>query len=359
MVHAAMRRRKSGRSWAKARFLVSATLLLGLTGPAGPAVAANWPATIEVVQPRMVKIFGAGGFRGLEAYQSGFLISPQGHVLTAWSYVLDTEDVAVVLNDGRQFTGELLGADPQLEIAVLKIDAADLPHFDLTAAVDALPGTRILAFSNLFGVATGNEPASVQHGTVAARTSLAARRGAYDTPYRGPAYVLDAMTNNPGAAGGALVDGQGRLVGLLGKELRNSLTNTWLNYAIPIAELTEAVNGIMAGNYVARRPSDPQTRSENAVSLSLLGITLVPDVLERTPPFVDGIRPGSPADAAGLRPDDLVLFVGDRLVPSCKAVRGELQFIDRDGEVPLTVMRGQELLNMVLRVDPTDLDEGR
>src|SRR5215471_3555792 len=85
------------------------------------------------VQGSMVKIYGAGGPRGLEAYQSGFLISAEGHVLTAWSYVLDTDNVTVVLSDGRRFTGSLVGADPLTEVAVLKIDAGgeSLAHFDL------------------------------------------------------------------------------------------------------------------------------------------------------------------------------------------------------------------------------------
>ena len=96
----------------------------------------------------------------------------------------------------------------------------------------------MLAFSNMFGIALGNEPASVLHGVVAAKTDLAARRGAFETNYRGPAYVLDAMTNNPGAAGGALTDASGRLAGLFGKELRSSASNIWLNYAIPVGELT-------------------------------------------------------------------------------------------------------------------------
>ena len=63
-------------------------------------------------------------------------------------------------------------------------------------------GTRVLAFSNLFGVATGDEPASVQHGIVAVKTRLEPAAASFETPYHGPVYVLDAMTNNPGAAGG-------------------------------------------------------------------------------------------------------------------------------------------------------------
>jgi serine protease Do len=305
--------------------------------------------TIAQVQPRMVKIYGAGGLSGLEAYQSGFLISAEGHVLTVFSYVLDTDEVTVVLHDGRRHTAKLLGADPRLEIAVLKFEGENLEHFDLGQAADVPPGTRVLALSNLFNVAIGDEAASVQKGTVAAKTSLAARRGAYETPYDGPAYVLDAMTNNPGAAGGALVDLQGQLLGLLGKELRNSLNNVWLNYAVPIDQLRETVAAIQAGNYMPRPANDPARKPEHSLRLELLGLVLVPDVLPRTPPFVDEVRPNTPASRAGIKPDDLVLFVGGRLVQSVKALAGELEYIDREDELQLTLQRGQELIDVTLK----------
>ena len=124
---------------------------------------------------------------------------------------------------------------------MLKIDGQDLPHFDLAKSPPATAGTRVLAFSNLFGVATGAEPASVQHGTISAVTTLDARRGAYETPYQGPIYVLDAMTNNPGAAGGALTDLEGHLLGVLGKQLRNAENNVWLNFALPTAQFAKSV----------------------------------------------------------------------------------------------------------------------
>ena len=84
------------------------------------------------------------------------------------------------------------------------------------------------------------------------------------------------------------------------------------------------------------------------MDLARLGIVLVPDMLERTPAYVDEVRPGSPAARAGLRPDDLVLLVGDHLTQSCKALRTELEMIDRDDRVHLTVLRGQELIEVVL-----------
>lgn len=336
--------------------LRSGCLLLAMASLCSFAAASEaWPDggqespslanVVDNVQPKMVKIFGSGGLAGLEAYQSGFLISAQGHVLTVWSYVLDSEELlTVVLDDGQRFSAKLVNRDPRLEIAILKIDAADLPHYDLSQAVEPGIGARVLAFTNLYGVATGNEPASVQHGYIAARAPLAARRSAFKTLYRGEVYIVDAMTNNPGAAGGALTDQAGRLVGLVGKELRNELDNTWLNYALPIGELTASVQDILAGrtpsrsdpNLDRRKPSTPHT-------LERLGITLVPDVLAKTPPFVDKITPGSLAQRAGIRPDDLILFVNDQVVNSCKELRDELSYVDRIDVLRLTVDRGQTL----------------
>jgi serine protease Do len=335
------------------RSIASSTRLAWLFGFA-LALVICLPATLSAgaadvvaaTQPKIVKIYGAGGIRGLEAYQSGLLISGEGHVLTVWSYVLDTEEIIVTLYDGRRHKAELLGSDPRLELAVLKIDAADLEHFDLDQSAEASEGTRVLAFSNLFGVATGDEAASVQKGVVSARTNLAARRGAFETPYRGSVYVLDAMTNNPGAAGGALVNYDGRLLGVLGKELRNALNNTWLNYALPVDELRESVAAMQSGKFIARNEEDQ--KPEQSLQLSSLGIVLVPDVLSRTPPFIDEVRRGSPAQRAGLKSDDLLVFVNGRIVPSCKALVEELEFVEPDARVQITVVRGQELVEVEL-----------
>jgi serine protease Do len=325
-------------------WLVAAGVLGGACLPAPVASAqSTFSQVIRRVQPKIAKIYGAGGLRGLEAYQSGFLISDKGHVLTAWSYVLDTDYITVTLNDGERHEGQLVGADPRLELAVLKIDAETTDYFDLKQPADLAVGDKVLAFSNLYGVATGDEPASVLHGFVSARWSLAARRGVFETPYRGPVYVLDAMTNNPGAAGGALTDRQGRLAAVLGKELKNSLNNTWLNYGIPISEVAPAVDDILAGKVRPRMPDETVEKPNQPHTLAELGIDLVPDVLNKTPPFIDRVRPGSPAERIGLRPDDLILFVNDRIASSCKSLRDELTYVDRIDPLNLTVQRGQEL----------------
>jgi len=315
------------------------------------AAQSSFAEVIAATQPKIAKIFGAGGLSRLEAYQSGFLISGQGHILTSWSYVLDSDTVTVYLNDGRKFEAAVIGMDPRTEIAVLKFDAENLPHFNLDEAVELASGAKVLAFSNMFGVALGNEPASVLHGVVAAKTDLAARRGVFETNYRGSVYVLDAMTNNPGAPGGALTDRRGRLAGLLGKELRSSATNIWLNYAIPISSVRATVDDIIAGKFHPAPREEGKKKPKESHTLAALGIELVPDFLPRTPPYVESVKPGSPAAKAGVKPDDLILFVNRRVVPSCKLLAEELTYIDRLDPVQLTIQRGQDLLEISLMVE--------
>ncbi len=318
-------------------------------------VAQNLPSVIRAAQAKQVKIYGAGGFKGLEAYQSGFLISDEGHILTVYSYVLDSNYVTATLDDGTKFEAKLLGADPKLEVAVLKIDLEGhaVSYYDLAKAVQGSAGQRVFAHSNLYGVAVGDEPVSVQHGVISTVSNLEARRGVYDTLYTGPVYVLDAMTNNPGAAGGALTNWRGDLLGMLGKELRNSRNNLWLNYAIPIEQMTESIERINAGKAPPVENDFAAPKLKNPLTFQALGIVLVPNVLERTPPFIDEVRPNSPAAKAGLKPDDLVLFVDDQLVQSCQAFTRLLERIEIDTPIKLTVMREtnrqQELLEVPLQ----------
>lgn len=332
------------------RFRIPIFCLAGLSFfIACSAAAANLPAVISDVQQKLVKIYGAGGLRGLEAYQSGFFISDTGHVLTAWSTVLDSDTITVVLSDGRRFEAELLGADLEVETAVLKVEVDGVPHFDLAKSQAADIGTRTLAFSNLFGIAVGMEPFSVQHGIISSTTQLSARRGVFSTPYRGNVFVVDAVTNNPGAAGGVLTTWDGYLLGMLGKELRNDANHTWLNYAIPTPVLHAAVGRIVRGETdPASDQSNLQYDFDEVWRLDLAGILLVPDVFDTTPPFVDTVIPSTPGYKAGIRPDDLILYVAGNLVQSCRQVASRLRRLPHSEPLKLTLMRDNELHEVIL-----------
>ncbi|MDA1212584.1 MAG: S1C family serine protease [Planctomycetota bacterium] len=305
-------------------------------------------STIDHVLPRMVKIFGSGkGFKGFYAYSTGFLVSPEGHIATVWSYVLDSDQVTVVLNDGRRFSASVVGAEPPLDLAVIKIDSEglQLPYFDLNEVEEADLGTRVLAFSNMFKVATGDEPVSVMHGVIAARTNLSARRGRFQTPYTGPVYILDAVTNNPGAGGGVIASRSGNLLAMIGKELKNTDSNTWLNYAVPITELRVSIDQIITGIFDTPESEDQEMSiAEEMYRPEMWGMVLVPDVVFRTPAYIDAVRPGTPAETAGLRPDDLILFVNDKLVSSCRAFREAINRQEEGDTMKVVVRRGDQLI---------------
>lgn len=324
--------------------LVFAVVLSGVRS----AEARSTSETVEYVLPRTVKIFGAGGLQKLASYGTGFLVSKEGHIVTVWSHVLDPDEVSVVLDDGRRFPAKVLGAEPPLDLAVLKIDAPDrdldLPHFNLDTEIGtASAGARILGFSNMFKVATGDEPVSVLHGVVMSRTKLRARRGTYQIPYDGEVYVVDAITNNSGAAGGILTTRDGKLLGMIGRELRNSQTNTWVNYSIPLTELKTPVQEIISGNFTSTQKPVDDPGAAPRYHPRDFGIVMIPDVLFRTPAYVDAVVAGSPAKTAGLKPDDLVLFVNDELMQSVRMMKEELGRLEAGDRLSIVVRRKDQL----------------
>jgi serine protease Do len=333
-------------------FFLMGILLVPLAAPLAHAqtAATSLAGVTEDVNRKMVKLFGSGGFQGLNSYGSGILVSANGYVLTVASPLLDTPDLVVHLADGRRLSAKMIVAEPELDAALVKIDKVeDLPHFDVAKAAQAplaQAGDWVLAFSNQFQIATREEPMSVQHGVVAAYSKLHGRRGIFDAPYTGNVYLLDAVTNNPGAGGGALTTRRGELLGMIGKELRNSLSDTWINYAVPIQVLVSFIDKGMKGEY------KPIVRTKAAGGPGgYHGTILVPNVVERTPPYVEDTEPGSPAEKAGLKPDDLIVYVDGEKIVSIKEFK---EIIDRSRPgtiLKLEVRRGDKLTSVDLKLE--------
>jgi serine protease Do len=312
---------------------------------------------VRQVNQKLVKVYGSGGFRGLVDYGTGVVISADGYVLTAANHLLDTQELRCHLYDGRRCLAHVVVVEPELDAALIKIDKVeDLPHFDFSGAARqprANPGDWILAFSNEFKIAERMEPMSVGRGVIAAYAKLPLQRGVFEAPYQGDVYVLDAVTNNPGAAGGALTTRNGDLIGIIGKELRNSLSNTWINYAVPVTarvdvrqgeqivsvSLPEFVEKGIKGEY---KPTSKEKKEEGQGAFT--GIVFVPNVVERTPPYVEEVLPGSPAARAGVRPDDLVVYLDGEPVVSIAAFK-EMVLKLRPGTVAkIEVRRGDKLV---------------
>jgi len=352
--------------------------------PAASFAADPFVPVVEAANKKLVKVFGAGGFSRLNNYGTGIIISKDGHILTVASQLLDTADLVVHLYDGQRLKAQVIVAEPQLDIALIKIrvegkkidepNGLDLDYFDFDAAVKrgpAAPGDWIIGLSNTFEIALRDEPLSVQRGVISAYTKMAGRRGIFEFPYTGDVYIVDAITNNPGAAGGALLTRKGELIGIIGREIKNTLSDTWMNYAIPVGAKTTVTEKV-----TVKDKDGKDVEEERPVTLSMPdfvtkamkgeykpikpknvlggqggyhGIIFVPNILERTPAYIEDVVPGSPAEKAGLRPDDLVSFVDGEPIVSINAFSDYIKKNTRPGiVVRLEVRRGEALQTVEL-----------
>ena len=323
----------------------------------------SFEKTTADVNSRMVKLYGAGGFRGVASYGTGVIVSPDGHVLTAASQLLDTSELRIVLSDGRKYLGKVVVVEPALDLAVVKIEPPenslklDLAFFNVDEAAKrtAATGDWGLAFSNCFEIAQRDEPMTIQRCVVAARTKLTARRGVTEIDFGGEVYYLDGIVNNPGSAGGAFTDRNGQLLGIIGKEFRNTQSDTWINYAIPMnckveveqngktesVALPDFVKGAVAGTWKPK--SKKREAGEAKGPGAYAGIIFVPNVVERTPAFVEAIEPNSPAAKAGLKTDDLIIYFDGEPVYGIKTFRELMTKVRPGTEVKLEVRRGFKL----------------
>jgi len=359
--------------------LVCLTLMAEGFVPAQSAAADPFSELAEQTNKKLVKVFGAGGFSRLNNFGTGIIISKDGYLLTVASQLLDTSDLVVHLHDGQRLKAQVIVVEPELDAAIIKIRGEgkkleeplgfDLPYFDFAEAAKrprAEVGDWVLALSNTFEIALRDEPLSLQRGVVMAYTKLAGRRGVFEFPYTGEVYVTDTIMNNPGAAGGALVDRRGNLLGIIGREIKNSLSDTWMNYAIPVNAKVE-----IKIKEIVKDKEGKEHEEEKAISVSMPefvakgmkgeykpikrptliageggyhGIIFVPNVLERTPAYVEDIVSGSPAAKAGVRPDDLISFVDGEPIVSIKAFHEWMKKNTRPGQmIRIEVRRGESL----------------
>lgn len=321
---------------------------------------ADLPAMFANATRRVVKLYGAA-IGGEHGYASGVVVSNDGLVVTVLGLFLETTNLRAVCPDGHMYQAEVLYRDEYRQLALLKL-ARYPENVDTEATVDRQmsplrleafsPGSTsglhagdwVFAVGNMFKAAEGEEAVSVLKGIVSGRTKIDAERGTQDFPYRGEVLVLDAITSTPGSPGSALIDIEGRWVGLVGKIVTSRLTNTFLNYAYPVEEVEAFLQDARSGAKAATRPATgDEPAGYHGIRLSRIGY-------RRQLPFVQGVAPGSPAAAAGVRADDLIVSANGTAVPHARAFNEACERLHAGDELSLIVKRGEKLipLRMVL-----------
>jgi len=295
---------------------------------------------IDRCQPKMAKVIGAGAGR-IDGYATGVVVSPDGLVLTTQGVFLDGPQVKIELSNGKSYPATILRRNRTLQLALLKISPTEeLDSFQLSDSDVGEKGDWVIALSNAFKVASKSEPVSAMIGVISLRSSMEARLNKRDVAYKGPLVLIDAITSNPGASGGAVVTFDGNLVGMIGKLINSSETNTRLNYAVPAAVLKQFVNGTLE-----TRQGTPMAATEKKGD-GELGIVLFKMGDRSDPAYIDRVRRGSPAAKLKLKPDDMIVSLAGINVGSVKEYQSAEKELIAGEPITLIIKRGLEIIRL-------------
>jgi serine protease Do len=325
------------------------TLVLAIGFVLAPApdttVAANdqsspFAAAIEYAQQRTVKIYGASIGR-VSGFATGLIVSAEGDIITSQGVHLSGFRVRVTLPDGTMHNAKVVRRDADAQLALLKVEVPTPAYFALSESQVGKSGDWVLAVSNAFKVADGVEPLSVNLGVASLRTELDAKRQTQDYDYHGDVLLIDAITSNPGAAGGAVVTVDKQLAGMIGKVIEGKSTNTRLNYAVPNDVLHAFFTGKDLGNQTV-----PVAKGK-----AVLGIRLFALGGRNSPAYIDRVSPSSPASKVKLQPDDLIVSIDGQQVRTVRDYGKILESLVPGQPVTLIVKRRNSLVEVKITPD--------
>lgn len=261
---------------------------------------------------------------------SGFIIRENGVIVTNAHVVQNATRISVMMRDGTTYAAQKLGEDETNDLAVLKIDARNLPVAPLGDSDNLMIGEWAIAIGNPFGFVLANSEPSVTAGVISAtgRNLLGANEGS-------GVYVDMIQTDasiNPGNSGGPLVNARGEVIGVNSSIYTPSQGSVGLGFAIPINRARHVAEDLIEHGAIRRPWIGEQLRSP-------VGATTPRDIINAGA-VLRAVVPGSPAAAAGLRPDDQIVRAGNRAVRNAldwEAARLSFRVGDR---VPLVIRRG-------------------
>ena len=229
---------------------------------------------------------------------SGFIIDPNGTIVTNNHVVKDADHVVVTMSDGAELPAKVVGADPRTDLAVIKVDAGHpLPSLKLGNSNDVEPGQWVIAVGNPFGLG----------GTVTAGIVSARGRDIGAGPY--DAFLQVDAAINQGNSGGPLFTQDGKVVGVNTAILSPSGGSVGIGFAIPSNLVKDITSQLIASGHVTRGYLGVETQNVTAELAPSLG--LKNDVKGA---LVAGVSPDSPAQKAGLQPGDVLRSVDGKAV---------------------------------------------
>ena len=279
------------------------SVIVDAAGRVGPAVVSVNVLKRERQMPEdpFAQFFMPRGYeRQVEGYGSGFIISPDGVVITNQHVTDGAEQIVVTTREGTDYPAKLLGEDPLTDIAVLKIVATGLPTAPLGRSADLLVGEWVVAVGNPFAYLLGNSEPTVTAGVVSAVGRNLLPSGDQPGVYVGMIQTDAAI--NPGNSGGPLADVQGQVVGVNSSILTPSGGSVGIGFAIPIERAVRVADELRRYGHV-RRPW---------AGLDVTGAENLRDWKRSGGLRVSSVAEGGPAARAGLAADDVLLMARGR-----------------------------------------------
>ena len=264
------------------------------------------------------------GIVPMEGNGSGVVLDKKGLVVTNNHVFVDASRVRVTLHDGREFVGELVGSDPQTDVAVLQIDAGEVSPATLGDSEKLRVGQLVLAIGNTLGLPGGP---TVSTGVVSA----------LGRPLPWSQFVFEGLIQtdaaiNPGNSGGPLADRHGHVIGL------NTAMVPFahgIGFAVPSNTVRWVAEEIQRHGHVVRP------------FLGIVGVSVTPtlarvhDLKTARGILVIEVGPRSPAGRSGIRAGDIVTRIGDRTVDGMKDLLEALAKAGVGGEAPVAFRRGR------------------
>ncbi len=271
-----------------------------------PAVVSVYSS--KIVRQQVPEFFRQFGAQGREQKQrglgSGVIISADGYIITNNHVVEEADELKVLLNDEREFTAKVIGTDPKTDVAVIKIEGANLPAATLADSTKLRVGDVVFAIGNPFGVGQ-----TVTMGIISAtgrRVGILDEVGGYED------FIQTDAAINQGNSGGALIDARGRLVGINSAIISTSSGNIGIGFAIPVNLASSIMHSLIDTGTVARGYLGVSTDALTADMAESFGLKA-----NQKGVIITDLNPADgPAAKAGLKREDIIVGVNDKPVTS-------------------------------------------
>jgi serine peptidase DegS len=293
-----------------------------------PSVVSIYTKKVELQQvpPRLQKILGSQYVaRSRQDMGSGVLVSEDGYILTNNHVISQVQNISVGLWDGRFTAAQVVGSDPETDLAVLKVNLTGLPAAPLAEEAGVRVGDVVLAIGNAFGLSH-----TVTMGIISATGRNDLRSVLYED------FIQTDAAINEGNSGGALINYRGEVIGITTRNLGQQQGALNIGFAIPIAMAKDVMQQIVENGSV-RRGWLGALFSDLPLSLQLDAKAAQRGIQVRD------VTPDGPAWSAGIRPGDILLSIDGVPVSDARALLLMISQRQPGGKVEFQVHRGSEV----------------